>query len=341
MRLPLPHMPDAHRLAVAPMMDWTDRHCRVFHRMLAPHAMLYTEMITADAIIHGDRDYLLANHNAHHSADDAVVLQIGGSAPEKLARAVRIAHSYGYAEYNLNVGCPSGRVQSGRFGACLMAEPERVKDCVTAMLESASGRHVTVKCRIGIDDMDTETGLDHFIDTVAEGGVSHFIIHARKALLNGLSPKDNRTIPPLDYDRVSRLQQRRPDLAFSINGGIDTLDRACRFAQEFRGVMIGRAAYQNPYLLAKISAELYRHDCPDRFSVAAQMADYADQWLAKGGKMISITRHMLGLMNGLNGAKAWRRDLSELARLQQANSNIIRTASERLQATIQNDTIAA
>ena len=353
----------AHRLSVAPMMDWTDRHCRVFHRILAPHAALYTEMVTADAIIHGDRGRLLSGHHmprndmperllsGHDMASDdktgdadqsdMVVLQLGGSDPEKLARAIGYAAPYHYAEYNLNVGCPSDRVQSGRFGACLMAEPHLVADCMAAMMDAAGGAPVTVKCRIGIDDMDPETGLYHFVETVAKSGVHHFIIHARKAWLNGLSPKENRTIPPLDYDRVIRLKQQFPDLKFSLNGGITRVEDAVDYAAIFHGVMIGRAAYQTPYILAQMAAEIYGHDAPDRMAVAMKMADYADQECAKGTKLIAITRHMLGLMHGLPGAKAWRRSLSEDARGDDASPDVIRHATEQLMTEINRRTLAA
>ena len=329
---------EAHRLSVAPMMDWTDRPCRVFHRMIAPKAMLYTEMVTADAIIHGDRDRLL---KGDHPPGDAVTLQIGGSEPEKIATAVTHAHGYDYAEYNLNVGCPSDRVQSGRFGACLIAEPELVRDCVAAMKAASKGRSVTVKCRIGIDDMDPELGLDRFVDTVSEAGVTHFIIHARKAWLKGLSPKDNRIIPPLDYGRVYRLAARRPDLDFSINGGITEIDKVKEFAHDFKGVMIGRAAYQTPYILARMSAAIYGHDCIDRMDIAMQMADYADSWVNNEGRLIAVTRHMLGLMNGLPGAKAWRRSLSEETRAPAAHADVIREATKRLRDTIDAANMAA
>ncbi len=353
-----------HRLSVAPMMDWTDRHCRVFHRMLAPHAALYSEMVTADAIIHGDRDRLLAGHHmtghhmtGHHKTGhrmtseavdqtDAVILQLGGSDPEKLARAIGLAAPYQYAEYNLNVGCPSDRVQSGRFGACLMAEPELVAECMAAMInaagiDAAGDIPATVKCRIGIDDMDPEQGLNRFVETVAKSGVQHFIIHARKAWLNGLSPKENRTIPPLDYDRVIRLKQDFPDLKFSINGGISRVEDAVHFADIFHGVMVGRAAYQTPNILAEMAAAIYGHDQADRMAVAMAMADYAEGECAKGTKLIAITRHMLGLMHGLPGAKAWRRSLSEDARGDDASPDVIRHATEKLITEINRRTLAA
>ena len=353
----MPHMNNSqfgsqsgpYRLSVAPMMDWTDRHCRVFHRMLAPHAALYSEMVTADAIIHGDRDRLLAGNRmtGHHMAGEAaektdtVVLQLGGSDPEKLARAIGLAAPYQYAEYNLNVGCPSDRVQSGRFGACLMAEPELVAECMAAMIEAAGDRPATVKCRIGIDDMDPEQGLNRFVETVAKSGVDHFIIHARKAWLNGLSPKENRTIPPLDYDRVIRLKQDFPTINFSINGGISRVEDAVHFADIFHGVMVGRAAYQTPNILAEMAAVIYGHGQVDRMAVAMAMADYAEGERAKGTKLIAITRHMLGLMHGLPGAKAWRRSLSEDARGDDASPDVIRHATEKLIAEINARTLAA
>ena len=339
----------SHRLSVAPMMDWTDRHCRVFHRMLAPHAALYSEMVTADAIIHGDRDRLLAGHHmAGEAVDqtDAVILQLGGSDPKKLAQAIGFAAPYHYAEYNLNVGCPSDRVQSGRFGACLMAEPELVAACMAAMKDAAGDIPATVKCRIGIDDMDPEQGLNRFVETVAKSGVDHFIIHARKAWLNGLSPKENRTIPPLDYDRVMRLKKAFPHLNFSINGGITKVEDAAEFARIFHGVMVGRAAYQTPFTLAEMAAAIYGHDTADRMAVAMAMADYADKECANGTKLIAITRHMLGLMHGLPGAKAWRRSLSEEARGkdsrgEDASADVIRRATTQLITEINARTLAA
>lgn len=335
------HINPAHRLAVAPMMDWTDRHCRVFHRMLAPSAMLYSEMVTADAIIHGNRDMLLSGHH-QDGRDDAVTLQLGGSDPSKLAEAIRHAAPYHYAEYNLNVGCPSDRVQSGRFGACLMAEPELVRDCLRAMQDTADGRPVTVKCRIGIDDMDAEAGLDHFIDVIAESGISHVIIHARKAWLKGLSPKENRDIPPLDYDRVQRLAARLPDLAISINGGITTVDQASAMAAQFAGVMVGRIAYQQPFILGRMAAAIQGHDPADRFAVARKMADYAEDQCIKGTRPIAITRHMLGLMAGLPGARGWRRSLSEDARdADQAAGDLIRKATDRIEHEIASRQVAA
>ena len=338
--MPQPADMSHHKLAVAPMMDWTDRHCRAFHRRLAPKAMLYTEMVTADAVIHGDRDRLLGGeHQA--TGDPATALQLGGSEPGGLAEAIRLAEPYGYAEYNLNVGCPSDRVQSGRFGACLMAEPELVAECARAMIGAAGERPVTVKCRIGIDDMDPEEGLDRFVDAVAGAGVRHFIVHARKAWLDGLSPKENRTIPPLDHDRVRRLRDARPDLAVSVNGGITGVDGAVRLAGEFAGVMVGRAAYERPHTLAEMAAAVHGHECADRFEVARAMAGYAEEAMAGGAHLFAVTRHMLGLMAGLPGARAWRRTLSEGARGPSTGPELILAATAAVEAEIQSRDLAA
>ena len=280
-------------------------------------------------------------------SDDAVTLQLGGSDPSRLAEAVRLAAPYRYAEYNLNVGCPSDRVQSGRFGACLMAEPELVRDCLNAMQDAAEGRPVTVKCRIGIDDMDAETGLDTFIGSVAESGIGHVIIHARKAWLKGLSPKENREIPPLDYDRVQRLAHRFPDLNISINGGITAVDQAAEMAEVFDGVMIGRAAYQQPFTFARMAAVIQPDDTAgdvaDRFDVARRMADYAARETAAGTRLIAITRHMLGLMSGLPGARNWRRRLSEDARGMNdaAAADLIRHATDQIESEIAARKVAA
>jgi len=322
-----------HKLAVAPMMDLTDRHCRVFHRMLAPAAMLYSEMVTADAIRYGKIDRLLSGHH-QDGHDPAVVLQLGGADPDALGAAVELARPYGYAEYNLNVGCPSDRVQSGRFGACLMAEPELVASCTRAMIDAAGTRPVSVKCRIGIDDMDPEEGLDRFVETVAQSGVRHFIIHARKAWLNGLSPRENRNIPPLDYDRVFRLQASFPDCFFTLNGGIKELAAASRFADIFAGVMIGRAAYQCPHQLALMALAIQGSGQTDRLAIARAMADYAEGEITRGTRLIAITRHMLGLVAGLPGARAWRRALSEEARAETAGPEVIRLATDRLEEKI-------
>lgn len=324
------------RLSVAPMMDWTDRHCRFFLRLVAPDALLFTEMVTADAIIHGDRERLLG----HDLAEHPLALQLGGSDPEKLAKAARIAMDYGFAEINLNVGCPSDRVQSGRFGACLMAEPALVAECCTAMISVTGDFNVpvSVKCRIGIDDMDAETGLDTFASAVGSVGVSLLYVHARKAWLNGLSPKENRDIPPLDYDRVRRLVGTFPDIDIYINGGIASLETAHELAPHFAGIMLGRAAYKTPMILAHIACDLFSTTPPSRADIAASMADYADIKTASGVPLHAITRHMVGLYNGQRGAKLWRRCLGEEARLRSADGGkLIRetaTACEAMAARL-------
>jgi tRNA-dihydrouridine synthase A len=297
-----------HRFCIAPMMEWTDRHCRVFHRQLSRHALLYTEMVTAPAIIHGKRDRLLGFDPAEHP----VALQLGGSDPAELGQAAKIGADYGYDEINLNVGCPSDRVQAGRFGACLMAEPELVAECVGAM-RAAVSVPVTVKCRIGIDDQDSEADFSRFIETVAAAGCATFIVHARKAWLGGLSPKQNRDVPPLDHDRVYRLKAARPDLTIIINGGIAALDEADKHLKHVDGVMVGRAAYQSPWLLADVDRRHYSASIPRkdlRDAVEAMMPYIAEQ-LARGHRLHSITRHMVGLFQGVPGARAWRRTLSD------------------------------
>ena len=306
------------RLCVAPMMDWTDRHCRYFLRQLAPDACLFTEMVTAEALIHGDLDRLLG----YSPAESPLVLQLGGSKPDRLARAVVRAAQWGFDEINLNVGCPSNRVQSGKFGACLMAEPELVAACCQAMMVETDVP-VTVKCRIGIDDMDDETDLDKFVDTVAAAGVSVFYLHARKAWLNGLSPKENRTIPPLDYDRACRLAKRRSDLSVILNGGLETADQALAEMRGCNGVMIGRAAYRTPYVLAEMAQRIFGSSPPRRDHLALVMAEYADTMTKAGVPLHSITRHMLGLYAGQPGARYWRRQLGENARMAAAPGDFI------------------
>lgn len=297
----------ARRFSVAPMIDWTDRHCRTLHRLLTRNALLFTEMITTGAIVHGDAD----RHLAFGAHEGLVALQLGGSDPADLAAAIRIAEPFGYAEYNLNVGCPSDRVQSGKFGACLMAEPELVAECVRAMRD-ATDRPVTVKCRIGIDDQDTEESLDRFADSVAEAGVDALYVHARKAWLQGLSPKENRTIPPLDYPRVYRLRQRMAPLPMMINGGIETIEQGLGHLEHMDGVMLGRAAYNNPMLLAEVDCRIFGEapSAPELAAIMAKMADYAEAHLAQGGRLNHIARHMLGLANGRPGARAFRQILS-------------------------------
>lgn len=301
-----------HRLCVAPMMEWTDRHCRVFHRQLTRRALLYTEMVTAEAVLHGDRARLLG----FEAIEQPLALQLGGSDPAKLAAAARIGADMGYDEINLNVGCPSDRVQDGRFGACLMAEPELVAECVAAMRAVVpAGIAVTVKCRIGIDEQDGEADFQRFVDTVSRAGCGIFIVHARKAWLKGLSPKENREIPPLDYDRVHRLKRARPDLVIVINGGITTLTEAQAHLTHVDGVMLGRAAYQTPYILADVDRVLFGDAGPPpaRADVVEAMLPYIARHLASGGRLNNITRHMLGLYHGRPRARAFRRHLSEHA----------------------------
>lgn len=297
----------ARIFSVAPMMEWTDRHCRVFHRLLSRHALLYTEMVAADAVIHGDRERLLGFDAREH----AVALQLGGSDPKLLCEAARMGEEFGYDEINLNVGCPSDRVQSGRFGACLMAEPSLVADCVAAM-RAAVRVPVTVKCRIGIDEQDPEEALDAFAGAVIPAGADALIVHARKAWLKGLSPKENRTIPPLDYDRVYRLKRAWPDMPVAINGGVQSLDEAQAHLEQVDGVMIGRAAYHDPWLLSQVDSRLFGASDPvtSREAAVEAMRPYILQALARGTRLNAITRHMLGLMNGLRGARAWRRILT-------------------------------
>ncbi len=289
------------------MMDWTDRHCRYLHRLLTKRALLFTEMVTSAAIVHGDRDRLLGFSPVEHP----VAVQLGGSDPAELAEATRVAAAYGYDEVNLNVGCPSDRVQSGRFGACLMAEPQLVADCVRAMRD-ATDLPVTVKCRIGIDDQDTEQSLDRFVDTMIDAGTAHIYVHARKAWLKGLSPKENRTIPPLDYPRVYRLAARVAPFEMSINGGIETLDAATTQLEHMSGVMLGRAAYHEPAMLAEVDHRFFG-DVERRFDLTAvmcAMTDYAEAELLRGIRLNNITRHMLGLANGRPGARMFRQILS-------------------------------
>ena len=292
------------------MMDWTDRHCRMFHRQLTRHALLYTEMVTALAIRHGDRQRLLGFDPAEHP----VALQIGGSEPKLLAEASKWGEDYGYAEINLNVGCPSDRVQNGRFGACLMAEPELVRDCLGAMREAVK-LPVTLKCRIGIDDQDEEEDFTRFVETVMGSGVTTFIVHARKAWLKGLSPKENREIPPLNYGRVYRLKQRHHGLTIVINGGIATLDEAEEHLKHVDGVMLGRAAYNTPWLLHEVDQRIFGAEAEDvtALDIVERMKPYIAGQLEQGVWLQNITRHMLGLFHGAAGGRLWRRVLSEEA----------------------------
>ena len=312
------------------MMDWTDRHCRFFHRLLTRHALLYTEMITAEAVIHGDQQKLLG----FSPEERPLALQLGGSDPQRLAMAAKIAARFGYDEINLKVGCPSDRVQEGRFGACLMAEPDLVAAAVAAMQNAAGDIPVTVKCRIGIDDQDSEADLDRFIRTVASAGCSTFIVHARKAWLQGLSPKENREVPPLDYGRVVRLKQAYPHLTIALNGGIGSLDEAAKHLEHVDGVMLGRAAYHTPYLLAQVDQRIFGDiNAPiERREVIERLMPYIEAHLAAGGKMHSITRHVLGLYHGEPGARAFRRHLSggnvSLAELNKALTAVDRRGTD-------------
>ena len=299
------------RLCVAPMMDWTDRHCRYFHRLLSPNALLFTEMVTAEAILHAGAERFCAYHPSEHP----LALQLGGSEPDRLAAATRAVRDFRFDEINLNVGCPSPRVKAGCFGASLMAEPKLVAECVRAM-QGETDRPVTVKCRIGIDDMDVMEGLNQFVDAQAEAGVKIIYLHARKAWLNGLSPKENREVPPLDYGRAGKLAADYPDLDIILNGGLETLEdiQSAAAAGLFSGVMIGRSAYKTPRQLGTISSALFGHDMRPLLDIAQQMSDYAEKEIEKGVRLHNITRHMLGLFTGLRGARTWRRTLGEQAR---------------------------
>jgi tRNA-dihydrouridine synthase A len=312
-----------HRFCVAPMMDWTDRHCRFFHRLLSRRARLYTEMVTAEAILHGDRERLLGFDAAEHP----VALQLGGSGPARLAEAAAIGEGFGYDEINLNVGCPSDRVQEGRFGACLMAEPQLVAACVAAM-RARVRVPVTVKCRIGIDDQDGEADLERFVATVAAAGCSTFIVHARKAWLEGLSPKENREVPPLDYGRVVRLKSAHPELEIVLNGGIGSLEAGEAHLRALDGIALGRAAYQNPYLLAEVDSRLFgdARPAPARRTVLEALLPYTERHLQAGGRLNTITRHILGLYHGRPRARAFRRHLSEQAPRPGAGLNVLREA---------------
>jgi len=292
------------------MMDWTDRNCRAFHRHLSARALLYTEMVTADAILRGDKDKLLGFDALEHP----VALQLGGSEPEKLAEAARIGAAYGYDEINLNVGCPSERVQSGAFGACLMREPDLVADCLAAMREAVS-IPVTVKHRLGVDDDDPRTRMFSFVETVSKAGVTTFIVHARKAWLKGLSPKENREVPPLDYDIVAELKRARPDLEIILNGGLESFDVAERELERTDGVMFGRAAYHTPALLLEVDVRIFGDTAPVRTAdeVALSLRPWILKRLGEGVPLHAITRHMLGLFASRPGARQWRRVLSEKA----------------------------
>lgn len=325
----LAHSPsDADKIfAVAPMMDWSDRHCRYFHRLMSEHALLYTEMVVADAVIHGDRDHLLGFDQAEHP----VALQLGGSDPEKLAQAAKIGAEFGYDEINLNVGCPSDRVQSGAFGACLMREPELVARCVAAMKDQVS-LPVTVKCRIGVDEQDPEPALNELSRQVWERGADALWVHARKAWLEGLSPKENRDIPPLDYDRVYRLKAENESHFIGINGGIEDLIQCGQHLAQTDGVMLGRAAYHKPFLLREVDQVLFGSQKPiiSFDQIIEEMCVYCEGHISKGGRLNQVTRHIIGLFQAVPGARLWRQTLSVEAVKPNAGPEVIRNAYEKV-----------
>lgn len=318
-----------HRFSVAPMMEWTDRHCRWFHRLLVPEALLFTEMVTSGAIRHGDRARLLDFDRAEHP----VVLQLGGSEPEEMAEAVRLAEPWGYDGYNLNCGCPSDRVQRGRFGACLMREPERVRD-VLAAVRAETTREVSVKCRIGVDDSEDDAFLETFVAACAESGVDTFIVHARKAWLAGLSPKENREVPPLRYDVVARLKARHPQWRIVLNGGLRTTAEIAAARRWADGVMVGREAYQNPGALPALVAAAHgtaRREL-DEGALLATLADHVDAVERAGVPAAAVLRHVLGLFQGRPGARHWRRVLSERMRAPDAGGALVFEAAAALRA---------
>ena len=317
------------RFSVAPMMDWTDRHDRFFLRLMSRHARLYTEMVTANAIRFGDKQKLLDFNAEEHP----LALQLGGSDAAALAEAAKIGEDWGYDEINLNVGCPSDRVQSGQFGACLMQTPDLVAECVAAM-GNAVALSVTVKCRIGVDDQEPHEALFTLVEKCKAAGVKHFIVHARKAWLEGLSPKENRDIPPLDYPLVYALKAAHPDLLISMNGGIDTLDAAHAHLMQVDGVMLGRAAYKNPYLLAEVDAQLFADERtpPTRDEVVTQLIPYAENLVAQGTPLHGLTRHIMGLYQSQPGGRIWRRHLSENAPRRGDDPSVLREALGLVQA---------
>lgn len=311
-----------HTFSIAPMLDWTDRHCRYFHRLLSQRAVLYTEMVTTGAIIHGKGDYLAYNEQEH-----PLVLQLGGSDPKDMAHCAKIAAGRGYDEVNINVGCPSDRVQNGMFGACLMARPELVAACVAEMREQAD-IPVTVKTRIGIDEQDSYEFLTTLIEQCAAAGCEHFIIHARKAWLKGLSPKENREIPPLDYPRVHQLKRDYPHLSFSLNGGLKTIEACQQQLTDLDGVMVGREVYTNPWLLSQVDEQLYGEAAFAKtpYEVVEQMIPYIEQQMQQGARFWQIARHMLGLFQGVPGARQWRRTLSERGHLPESGPELLLSA---------------
>lgn len=312
----------SHRFCTAPLMDWSDRHCRYLWRLFSRRALLYTEMVTTGAMLHGD----LERHLQFDAAEQPLALQIGGGDPRELAECARIAEQWGYSEVNLNCGCPSDRVQSGRFGACLMAEPELVAEGLGAM-RGAVSIPVTVKHRIGIDDMEDYAGLTRFVEAQANAGITTFIVHARKAWLNGLSPRENREIPPLDYPMVHRLKRDHPQLEIVLNGGIHTLEACRQHLRHLDGVMLGRAAYQAPTLLAQVDSELFGEaPGPTAAEVVERMLPYIERELGRGARLNHISRHMLGLFQGVPGARRFRRHLSENAHRRGAGPEVVEQA---------------
>lgn len=317
-------------ISVAPMMDWTDRHDRYFLRLISPNALLYTEMVTTGALIYGDTKRFLAFHPLEHP----LALQLGGSDPGQLADCARMGEDAAYDEINLNVGCPSDRVQSGRFGACLMLQPELVAECVASMA-AAVKIPITVKCRIGVDHQDSYPELVSFVDKIAKAGCHVFIMHARKAWLNGLSPKQNREVPPLNYDLVKQIKRDFPDLSIVLNGGIKTLTDIEQHLPMVDGIMIGREAYANPYFLAEIEEKLFNKqlDSTSRLTIIEQLMPYVEQQLANNVRLSSVTRHILGLFQGQKGARIWRRHLSENAPKVGAGIEVIKEALEHVRNT--------
>ena len=315
------------RFTAAPMMEWSDTHCRSFWRLLTKEAVLYSEMVTTGALIHGDRKRFLEFNACEHP----LALQLGGSDPKALAECARIAEDWGYNEVNLNCGCPSDRVQNNMIGACLMAEPKLVAECIAAM-QAAVTIPVTIKHRIGIDDMEDYEGMLDFVRTVADTGCNTFIVHARKAWLKGLSPKENREIPPLQYDKVAQLKKDHPELEIIINGGITTLEQSLHLLNDVDGVMLGREIYHNPYLLAEVDQRIYGIDRPviTREQVIEGFIAYAEEQLAKGVRLNYITRHILGLYQGLPGARKFRRVISEQAHKPNAGIEVIKAALNSL-----------
>jgi len=318
-----------HRLSIAPMLDWTDKHCRYFYRLMSQHTVLYTEMVTTGAILHGKGDYL-----SYNEAEHPLILQLGGSDVKAMTECAKIAEQHGYDEININVGCPSDRVQNGRFGACLMAEPALVAECVHQM-QSATSIPVTVKSRIGIDDLDSYEFLHTFIDQVAKADCQHFIIHARKAWLTGLSPKQNRDVPPLDYERVYQIKKDFEKLYISINGGIKSLSEANEHLKNIDGVMIGREVYNSPYILTDADSQIYQSDRQklSRAEVINLMVPYINNHVESGGRAWHILRHMLGLCNGLSGARKFRQHLSECAGKDGANGQVLLDAFDKVTIT--------